>query len=56
VFASRGHGLIVNSGSIVARRLIAEMRISIRTPVFPRYLAAIGHKRSQPHGVGADRD
>jgi uncharacterized membrane protein YphA (DoxX/SURF4 family) len=25
-------------------------------PVFPRYLAAIGHKRSQSYGVGADRD
>jgi hypothetical protein len=28
--ASRGHGVIVNSGSTVARRLMAEMRILIR--------------------------
>ena len=40
VFASRDHGAIVNSGSTVARRLMAEMRILIRASVFPHYLAA----------------
>lgn len=40
MFASRDHGVIVNSGSTVARRVMAEVRILIRLSVFPHYLGA----------------